>query len=86
MTDLLDALTEEELQRLRDGEQIEVATRLREPAEWQDGPPTSFNSIKIQMTTTGTMKSLDDPSELADEFPDVANLDALIADWESDDA
>lgn len=80
--DLLEALSEEQLERLRDGEEIEVATRLREPASWEDGPPTSFNSIKLQMTTTGTITDIEDATELAEEFPDVERLQGLCEAWD----
>lgn len=68
---------------MREGETIEIATRLREPVMGEEDTPTSFNSIKIQMTTSGTMKDLDDVSELSFEFPEVENLSELADEWDS---
>ena len=83
-SEILDSLSEETLDRLRDGEEIEIATRLREPGPMDD-VPSSFNSITITMSTTGTIKDLDDVTDLPFEFPEVDGLMDLAKEWEDDE-
>jgi len=75
---ILDELTDEQITRLEDGEEITVAVELREPLPGRT--VSSFNAIQIQMTTQGTMRDLDDKEELLDEFPDVIGLESLLED------
>lgn len=77
MSDILDALTEEQLEALRRGEQIKIATELREPIT--GGVPSSFNQITIEITTTGVVNGLESEEELLDQFPDVEGLEELIS-------
>lgn len=80
-SEILDALDEETMEQLRDGEEIEIATKLREPGPLND-VPSSFNSITITLSTTGTIKDLDDVTELPFEFPEVDGLTELAEDWD----
>ena len=78
MSEILDALTEKQLEALRAGEQIKIATQLREPIT--GGVPSSFNKITIELTTSGVIKDLESEEELLDHFPDVKGLEELIED------
>jgi hypothetical protein len=84
-SEILDVLSEDTMDRLRDGEEIEIATRLREPGPVDD-VPTSFNSITITLSTKGTIKDVDDVTELPFEFPEVDGLMDLAKDWEDEDS
>jgi hypothetical protein len=82
-SEILDVLDEETMEQLRDGEEIEIATKLREPGPMND-VPSSFNSITITLSTTGTIKDLDEATDLPFEFPEVDGLMDLAKDWEDE--
>lgn len=73
------ALTDEQIERLRDGEKIKVAVELREPLFEKD-ISTSFNEITVTLSTRGTTAHLDSQEDLAEHFPDVEGLERLIDD------
>jgi hypothetical protein len=82
ITDVIDVLTDEQIERLKDGEEISIALELREPIT--GGFPTSFDQLELQLSTRGTMKSLESVDQLPQEFPETENLEELVEEYKDD--
>lgn len=74
---VLDSLSEEQIESLREGETIKICTKVREPLPHRE-VPTSINLIEIEMKTRGVIGNLEDEEQLIEEFSDVIGVrDAL---------
>ena len=67
--DILDVLTEEQAERLREGEELTFVTKKREPLPGEE-EPSSINTISLQISTQGVIG--DEPLEEA--FDEVIGL------------
>lgn len=70
-------VTEEDKQRLKDGESVEKCIAIREPVEGD--VPSSINTIELKLSTKGVIPpNLAEPEELVDEFPDVDGIEEQL--------
>jgi len=67
--DITDVLTDEQIERLREGEELTFLTKKREPV-LDDEEPSSMNTISLQLSTKGVIGD----SSLEETFPDVIGL------------
>lgn len=70
-------ITEEDKQRLKDGESVEKCIKIREPV---DGDvPSSINTIELKLSTKGVIPpNLAEPEELIEEFDDVDGVEEQL--------
>ena len=76
MSELEIEFTEEELEKLREGEQLQVCTQIRE--SFTGDVPTSINALKIQLTTKGAMADFDSPEDLVEFFDEVEGVEEKL--------
>lgn len=76
---ILDALTEEQLDDLRDGETIKVCVEVREPL-FDSDVPSSIDVLEIQLSTQGMIRSPESEEDLVEFFDDVVGVDEALSD------
>jgi hypothetical protein len=71
-------ITEEQKQRLEDGETFQICTDIREPLGDRE-VPTSINVIELMITTRGLAGRLQSAEELPEVFDEVEGVEEKLA-------
>lgn len=79
MSDVLDALSDEQVEALKDGETLRLLQTIRDPLEGE--PPSSINVIEVSLHTEGLMGGVESIDQLPEQFPNVVGLDDAIEDY-----
>ena len=81
MSDLLDALSDEEVEALKDGETIRLLEAIRDSVD-ASTPPSSINVIEVSLKTEGLLGGVESVEQLPERFPDVRGLDEAVENYE----